>query len=208
MSQKKTAAELELLSGHRQSGESDNAVVACNDWLRLGTGRTLSRLLSKYNDIQQKSAPTQSLNTLQQWSAKFDWQARATEFDAGWEARKNAEREAVMGYGLALDYERVNKLFRLADFLEGQIYEKGAPDPVTGYEPYHNVWVPDVKSIGGGEFAERVDIERFNSALLAEYRATLDDIAKEVGGRVKKADVTSGGKAIPIIVTKMDIDEL
>lgn len=200
--------ELELLSGQRQSGESDNAVVACNDWLRMGTGRTLGKLLSKYNDMRQKSAPTQSLNTLQQWSFKFDWQARATEFDAGWEARKNAEREAVMNYGLALDFERVTELYRLADFLRAQIYEKGAPDPVTGYQPFHNVWIPDVKSIGGGEFAERVDIERFNSALLAEYRATLDDIAKEVGGRVKKSDVTSGGKAIPILVTKMDIDEL
>jgi hypothetical protein len=208
MSKKAPAAALELLSGQRQSGESDAAVVACNDWLRLGTGRTLPKLLSKYGDMRQKAAPTQSLDTLQNWSRRFDWSARAVEFDVDWEARKNAERQAVMDYGLSLDYERVNKLLRLADFLEGQIYEKSAPDPETGYQSFHNVWVPDVKSIGGGEFAERVDIERFNSALLAEFRATLDDIAKEVGGRIKKTDVTSGGKTIPIAITKMDIDEL
>lgn len=203
MSQSKSAVQLELLSGQRQSGESDNAVVACNDWLRLGTGRTLSRLLAKYTDTYQGKPPTGSLATLKDWSRQFDWQDRATEFDAGWEARKNAEREAVMGYGLALDYERVNKLFRLADFLEGQIYEQGEADPVTGYKPFHNVWVPDVKSIGGGEFAERVDIERFNSPLLAEYRATLDDIAKEVGGRIKKQHID-----MDIDVSKLSDEEL
>lgn len=199
---KQAAVEIELLSGQRNDGESNNAVVACNDYLRIGAGRTLPILLSKYGDMRQKAAPTQSLDTLQNWSRMFDWQERATAFDATWEARKNAEREAVMGYGLSLDYERVRKLVRLADFLEGQIYERDEEGQ------FRNVWVPDVKSIGGGDNAERVDIERFNSALLEQYRSTLDDLAKEVGGRIKKADVTSGGKAIPILVTKMDMDEL
>lgn len=206
-------AVIELLSGQRQSSESDNAVIACNDYLRMGTGRSLSKLLVKYGDIQQKSAPTQSIGTLQQWSAKFDWQSRATEFDAGWEARKNAERQAVMDYGLSLDYERVTELIRLAEFLKAQLYERGvlfdeSGNPTNRPGAYHNVWVPDVKSIGGGEFAERVDIERFNSAIFEQYRAVLDDIAKETGGRIKKTDVTSGGKTIPILVTKMDMDEL
>jgi hypothetical protein len=43
--------------------------------------------------------------------------------------------------------------------------------------------VPDVKSIGSGEFAERVDLVRFNAALLEQFRGTLDDIAQEVGQR-------------------------
>lgn len=50
------------------------------------------------------------------------------------------------------------------------------------------VWLPDVKSIGSGEFAERVDLIRYNAALSEQFRASLDDIAKEVGGRVKKID--------------------
>lgn len=133
---------------------------------------------------------------------EFGWAERATAFDATWEARKNAERAAVMEYGLSLDYERVRRLLRLADFLEAQLFERGENGE------YHNVWLPDVKAIGSGEFAERVDIERFNSALLAEYRAVLDDIAKETGGRIKRADVTTGGKPLPILVTKMDMDEL
>ncbi len=194
---------LELLSGQRQSGESDNAVIASNDYLRMGAGRSLRKLLIKYSDLQKSTAPTQSINTLMQWSSAFSWVERAATCDATWETRKTAEREAVMAYGLALDYERVEKLKRLADFLEAQIYEQGESGA------HHNIWLPDVKQIGNGDNAERVDIERFNAALLDQYRATLDDIAKEVGGRVKKQELTGAdGGAIPIVITKMPIDEL
>ena len=192
--------ELELLSGQRQKGESDAAVGACNDWLRLGIGRSVPKLLASYQkkseEIRNFAPPTMSAKSLGTWSSRYDWQARAVAYDVAIEAEKELERKAVFAAGLALDYERTRKLLRLADFLEDQIYEQGEPNPLTGYQPYHNVWVPDVKSIGSGEFAERVDIERFNAPLLAEYRATLDDIAREVGGRIKKADVTSGGAAL------------
>ena len=39
-----------------------------------------------------------------------------------------------------------------------------------------------------GEFAERVDIERFNAAIISEVRGVLDDIAKETGGRAQKLE--------------------
>ena len=51
------------------------------------------------------------------------------------------------------------------------------------------VWVPDVKAIGSGPLAERVDLVQFNAALFHEIRATFDDIAKELGERVKKAEM-------------------
>jgi hypothetical protein len=174
--------EVELLSGQRQKSESDQAVIACNDWLRLGAGRTLNLLLERYSDLHHNT-PTQSLNTLKLWSKSYDWQARASAYDAIWEQRKTQEREAVLNYGLALDYERLRKLYRLAAMLEAQIYERGL-DGVL-----HNIWLPDVKSIGSGEFAERVDIERFNAPLLEQYRKVLDDIAQETGGRTKHMKV-------------------
>ncbi len=177
--------ELEPLSGQRQSKESDKAIQAANDFLRLGPGRTLSALLSKYAGLHHITPPTTSIDTLKRWSTAFNWQERAAAFDATWEARKNAERQAELDYGLSLDFERVRKLKNLADFLEAQLFERGADGE------YHNVWVPDVKSIGSGEYAERVDIERFNSAIFSEYRATLDDLAKEVGGRIRKAEVST-----------------
>lgn len=199
---KQLAAELHPLKGQRQSGESDSAVVACNDWLRLGTGRTLSTLLQKYSELIQNKPPTQSLATLKVWSMRYQWAERATEYDADYEAIKNAERQAVMQYGAALDYDRVQRLKRLLDLLEAQIYERGLEGDL------HNIWLPDVKQIGSGDNAERVDIERFNAALLSEYRSTLDDIAKEVGDRKQRTELTGkDGKAI-IIKTGMDIDDL
>lgn len=194
--------EVELLSGQRQKSESDKAAIACNEWLRMGPGRSLSDLLERLTDTNRIVPITGSIGTLKHWSTDYGWMERASAYDATWEARKTAEREAVLGYGLAHDYERVRRLYRLAAMLEAQIYERGI------YGDLHNLWVPDVKSIGTGEFAERVDIERFNSALLEQYRKVLEDIAKETGGRVAKTDITSGGKEIPVLIIGMDVDEL
>ena len=189
--------ELELLSGVRQNSESDKAVIACNDYLRMGPGRSLTKLAEKYSKTKRKLAPTQSLASMSNWSTRYGWVERSRDYDAGWELVKNEERRKVMEYGLAQDFERVNRLMNLAEFLEAQLYELSKPDPVTGEQTYHNVWVPDVKSIGSGEFAERVDLERFNAPLMSEFRATMDDIAKEVGGRIKKSEV-SGADGKPI----------
>lgn len=203
------AAEIELLAGDPQNGESDKAAIACNDWLRLGPGRSLPVLLAKYSEPYQDQPPTRSLATLKGWSRRFGWASRSAEFDANWEALKSEERAAELGFGLANDYERVRKLKRLADFLEAQIYELSAPDPLTGRQVFHNVWLPDVKSIGYGDLAERVDIERFNSALFTQYRETLNDLAKEVGGRVQKQEVTGAdGGALTVRVVYDDAPPL
>lgn len=189
--------ELNPLVGARQSGESDNAVIACNDWLRMGPGRSLPALLKKYTEFNQIAPPTTSEGTLKHWSSKFSWAERAAEFDTHWETIKNEERAAELNFGLSLDYERIRKLKRLSDLLESQIYELSDPDPLTGKQSRINLWVPDVKVVGAGEAAEVVDIERFNAALLREYRETLNDLAKEVGGRVQRQEVSgAGGGAI------------
>lgn len=198
--------EIHPLRGQRQKGESDSAVIACNDWLRLGTGRTLPELLLKYSESYQDLPPTQSLPTLKDWSAKFAWNERAVEFDADYEAIKNAERLAVMSYGASLDYERVRKLKRLADLLEKQIYELSTPDD-SGISTYLNIWLPDVKQIGTGKDAERVDIERFNAQLIEQYRSVLDDIAKEVGHRRQKTELGNlDGATLAIRIINSDDD--
>lgn len=182
---------IELLAGEPQKGETQKAIQACNDFLRMGVGRTLSALAEKYTESLQNTPPTKSYDTLRDWSRTFNWQSRAAAYDATWEQRKNEERQKVMNYGIALDYERVTKLKRLADFLEEQIFEEDD----NGKHP--NVWVRDVKRIGYGDTAETVDIEHFNAPLLAQFRGVLDDIAKEVGGRIAKADVTTAGDKLP-----------
>lgn len=182
MSKKGTSQDkltLQPLSGSRQAGESDKAVQACNDYLRMGSGRSVNALLEKYATLPKNACPSDSFDTLCRWRTNYKWIERASVFDAAWEERKTKERESVLGYGLAHTYERVKKLFKLAEFLEAQLYERGE----NGNFP--NVFMPDVKFAKAGNELIRVDIERFNGAILEQYRKTLDDIAMEVGGRAK-----------------------
>lgn len=178
-------AKVELLAGEQIEGETSRAVQACNDYLRMGPGRSLRLLAKKYSKSKQKQAPTEAEGTLFNWSTDYDWQSRAATYDAELDAAKTEKRRQVMEQGLALDFERVTKLKKLAMYLAEQISDTD------------NVWLPDVKQIGAGEFAERVDLVRFNAALIAEYRATLADLAAETGGRKQKTELsTPDGKPL------------
>jgi len=177
-------SEVKLLIGEAQKNESSKAIQACNDYLRMGVGRSIAKLHQCYIDPSYKNEPpTTSFRWMGEWSRKFDWVKRAEEWDAQEEQRKTEAYNLAMKNGLALDYERVNSLKRLALFLESQVYEQGE----TGR--YHNVWLPDSKSIGFGEYAEIVDIERFNAGLIQQFRGALDDLAKETGGRINKQEI-------------------
>ncbi len=166
---------------------------ACNDWLRMGPGRTIPRLLELYKKSGENVAPTLSMGTLINWSSHYDWPSRAPLYDAHLEEEKNRRAKEIMASGLALAYERVATLQKLADTLEQEIYERGE----TGV--LHNIWLPDVKQVGSGEYAERVDLERFNGSILEQFRGVLDDIAREVGGRKQRSEISGPeGKPIPI----------
>ena len=195
-------AKIQLLAGQRQKGERLTAIQACNDWLRLGAGRSLPRLLERYTEVDQDIPPTRSIATLKSWSSRYEWQKRADTYDAELERRKNERRQEVMDSGLALDFERTDELKRLAHFLIDQIYEQGKDGD------YHNIWLPDVKQIGSGKDAERIDIERFNAAIISELRGVLDDLAKETGGRKQKHEMMGeGGGAIVFAVSGIDLKE-
>lgn len=176
-----------LLAGEKQDRESNKAVQACNDYLRMGPGRSLQKLHRTYTESAPDQPPTRHLRTLKEWSSSYGWQARVDLYDAEIERKKNKEvekrRQQALEAGFALDHERVIALKKLASLLLGQIYERDE----DGNHP--RVWVPDVKQIGSGDQAERVDIVRFNAAIISELRSALDDIAKEVGGRRQKSDI-------------------
>jgi hypothetical protein len=182
---------LVLLAGERKPGESNRAVQACNDYLRMGPGRSLVDLIKKYTESDQTSPPTTSIGTLKAWSSKLDWESRSIAYDRQLEDQKTDRANEVMRSGLALPHKRVEKLKRLAKLLEDEIYEEDTP----GHKP--KVWVRDVKAIGSGEFAHEVWIERFNGTLISEYRSTLEDLAKETGGRIHRTDLTTNGKDLP-----------
>lgn len=172
---------IEPLVGAKYQRETSQAIQAANDYLRLGAGRSLSRLSSQYREMPQNTAPTVSLNTLQKWSAAYGWQERADLYDAAAEVEKQAaekerqrqiaeRRKAVMEDGVAFDFERVALLKKHADFLEQQIFYK-----------------PEVKV--EDELARRLGIEAL--AGLAEETSdpdTLDEIARRIVAKLDPND--------------------
>ena len=168
---------VEVLAGEKHKGETSKAIQACNDYLRMGPGRSLRVLVRRYSEDKQKQAPTRSLQTMFGWSTRYDWQARAEDHDTELEARKNAEAEAVMQEGLALPHERVRMLKDMAESLQPRI-----------------IWV-------GAKRGKPVEI--IDPAVVAQLRGTLDDLAKETGGRVKRQEFTGkDGGPIETIVLK------
>jgi hypothetical protein len=180
----------------------------------MGVGRSLPGLLQLYNATQTEppekaqnrpkptetdrycsiEPPTRSIATLKMWSAKYDWKARAGSFDRDWEETRNARRRVALSSGYANDFERLTVLNDLAQMIYGHIAEQSEPADNTSVQNApsrrcHNLWVPDVKMIGVGDCAEPFYYERFNAALLSEFRSLLAEIAQETGGRRKGANV-------------------
>ena len=234
--------KVQPLFGTAFEGETSAAIVACNDFLRMGAGRSVSGLARLYGakstnitsknlqqppKTSQKSLlgdpPTSSHATLKEWSTKFDWQGRAALFDIYEDELHNAQRVQALGEGLALEYERVEALKQLGQFLHDQVFEQGierehkvdvvCPDchhtvTVTTDDlvrPYHNVWVQDVKQVGTGEKTQRVDIERFNGPLISEYRAVMDDLAKETGDRRASSNAE---RKLQALYARLDLNKL
>lgn len=104
--------------------------------------------------------------------------------------RSISENQALVE-GFALKEHRVYKLSILAALLEKDLF--------GGF-----IWTDQVKGVGSGDIAEIVDYEEFNAAEIVQYRGLLEDIAKEMGGRIQRQDVTSGGKVIEVILKKRD----
>jgi hypothetical protein len=109
-------------------------------------------------------------------------------------AIKGVDELNALTTGLALRENRVAKLQQLAALMEKDLF--------GGF-----LWTDEVKGVGSGNIAEIIDYELFNSGEVIQYRGVLDDIAKEMGGRVQRQDITSDGKAIFVNVGE-DIDKL
>ena len=94
--------------------------------------------------------------------------------------------------GLALRAERVRRLQQLAALMEKDLF--------GGF-----LWTDQVKALGSGEFMQVVDYEEFNTAEVQQYRGVLDDIAKEVGDRKVKQEVSGpNGTALEITMPALD----
>ena len=107
-----------------------------------------------------------------------------------------SEQEALTE-GLALKGVRVKKLQQLATLMER--------DLLGGF-----LWLDQVKGIGSGDHAQIVDYEEFNKAEVDAYRGILDDIAKELGHRVQRRELTGadGGPLETKGVLRFDLSNL
>ena len=152
--------------------ESPRAYAAYCDYRDMGPQRSLEKVAQKC---------TKSVSLLRRWSSQLNWVKRASAHDTEEESFKRAARQAeiekTMAEGYAQAHERIRDLNNLAIRLNKMLRKR------------KNIWLPDAKTVGAGEVATVFDFVRFNAPLIEQYRATLDDLAKETGGRVKKQEM-------------------
>lgn len=166
--------------------ESKRANQAFRDYALMGPSRSLANLCNFYTNQSPGTLhfpATRSLNTLKKWSQTFAWVERSERFDVLQDEKTRAEyetrRNQIMQAGLALAHERIDKLTTIFN----RLYED--------FQEEQNLWLPDKKGIGQAENFVVVDLVRFNAQIVDQMRGALDDIAREVGGRVKVEKVES-----------------
>lgn len=125
------------------------------------------------DEINGRAASFNPPFSLSRQQVDYYRKTRAVDLDA----IQRAGEEDALAEGLALKAERVRKLKQLAALLERDLFGG-------------MLWVDMVKSVGSGNLQEVVEYEEFNGAEVSAYRGVLDDIAKEVSGRVQRQEVT------------------
>lgn len=187
---RKSHAEIEPIIGKAKHDESNLAILACNDFLRMGRARSITALARSYKKQakiaedkgQVANVPTKSQGTLYVWSSNYNWSERAETYDAVQEEKRNREAERIMQSGLATTHERVHTLNHLAQAVLNELSRRG-------------LYGVTVKGIGSGDDFERVEEEVFRKDEIIQIRGLVDDIAKEVGGREKRVGVEVTGLA-------------
>lgn len=152
-------------------------------YLDLGPSRKLLTAVHEYEKAENsrkgrnKSLSKKVPGSWDDACKLWEWKKRAESCDS-WkrkqlELARTAYEQAILNHGYANSYYRIQRLDELASQLHTELQEKD------------KVWLPDVKQIGYGDAAERVDLITFNDALFEQFRRTLADIAAEKGERVK-----------------------
>jgi hypothetical protein len=109
-------------------------------------------------------------------------------------AMRRLQESNAFNTGLALRAKRIERLNVVAEILYDHLVNDDG------------MWIEKLRSLGNN--GTTLDVE-FNADEVREFRAVLNDIATEVGDRVKRLDVTSGGQRIKgyASVTPDDWDE-
>lgn len=128
------------------------------------------------DEINQRAAEFEPPFSVLRSQVDYYRKTRAIEINA---IRAAGEHDAL-NHGLAQKAERVKLLKRLAAQLTKDL---------LGDDP--KIWTENAKSVG----LERYNYLEFNKAEIDSLRGILDDISSEVGGRVRKAELSGPGGA-------------
>lgn len=99
--------------------ETQRAKTAFAEYLAMGPGRSLEKLLAEYKRRSQTGGkalvPTLRLPTLAEWSKQFSWQARVAEWEERLRQTLVANTEDAYEEARAKALERVEKALGVAD---------------------------------------------------------------------------------------------
>lgn len=179
----------------KQDGESSVWYRRFSRYLLMFPKRSVAAVYNEENnepdhgeENREKPRKSEPPGHWYEMAKQWKWEERAEAWDAAQFAEEEKIKKRVIQTKWALQHRRILALQEVAQSLLDMMGDE------------NKVWVPDVKSIGSGPDAERVDLVQFNSDLYKEFREYISDIAEEVGGRVKKQETTHKG------LSKMYVD--
>jgi hypothetical protein len=146
--------------------------------------------LTQINQLAAEFEEPFQATWLQLKHARKRSKARFTEFQA------EAEAEAI-SQGLARKADRIRQLEKLFDGMVQVIAERGQSESMIG--------------VAGGrtgllvrDFKQHEEVFKFDAALVREMRSILDDIAKEMGQRQNRHEISGpDGGAIPVTISDL-----
>lgn len=159
----------------RQPGEPARWYARFLLYRGMGPDRTLLGCI--HREEVSKGKEKQSKNISGSWSMaceRWQWKARAEQYDADQQAQAEERRRVlleieaeeerrILTTGYARIYKRIDKLTRWIDALDESMV-----DPETG----------------------KINPKWVSSNKVEQIRGSLDDIAKELGHRIKKSEIT------------------
>lgn len=163
-------------------------------------------LLSALDELTDESIAAKldvGLRTLGEWKSHPDFKARV-------DLHISELRARVRRRGIAIVENRVAHLQRRHDLMNEVIVERGKSREMQGVPGgATGLMVHNVKAVGSGENAERIDLYEVDTALLKELREHERQAAQELGQWQDKIDHTTGGKPFIVkILNGVSMDEL
>lgn len=152
-------------------------------YLRLGTKRSVNAVFKKEAPKNPEKPRTVAGNDWYDIAKQWNWEKRARDYDTHQRAEEDRiieeERDKVLRSGFALQHKRIELLGKMSRKLIAMTNDEA------------KIWIPETKTTTFGEEKSQV-VEKvvFNAPLFTLIDKYQDSIAKEMGERVKKQELT------------------